>query len=115
MTYGNENADESGSPGIDWEKFKKEFVKLETGVQKKLKLTNWHQRALFDKPGLRFDVLAEDSVTVDKTFSITSKRLIQALRPIIKRAEKQKRKAISVSILRTGTGFDTSYEIKEEA
>jgi len=101
--------------GIDWEKFRKEYVKLETDVRKKLKLTNWHQRALFDKPGLRFDVLAEDSVTVDKTFSITSKRLIQALRPIVKRAEKQKKKVISVSILRTGTGFDTSYEIKEEA
>ena len=102
------------SSGIDWEKFRKEFVKLETDVQKKLKLTNWRQRALFDKPGLRFDVLAEDSVTVDKTFSITSKRLIQALRPIIKRAEKQKRKVMSVSILRTGNGFDTSYKVKEE-
>ena len=111
MTYGDGNED----PGIDWEKFKKEFVKLETDVQKKLKLTNWRQRALFDKPGLRFDVLEEDSVTVDKTFSITSKRLIQALRPIIKKAEKQKKKAISVSILRTGTGFDTSYEVKEKA
>ena len=103
------------SSGIDWEKFRKEFVKLETDVQKELKLTNWRQRALFDKPGLLFDVLAEDSVTVDKTFSITSKRLIQALMPIIKKAEKQKKKVISVSILRTGTGFDTSYKVKEEA
>ena len=109
------NEDENNSTSIDWEKFKKEFVKLETDVQKKLKLTNWHQRALFDKTGLRFDVLAEDSGTVDKTFSITSKRLIQALRPIIKKAEKQKKKVISVSILRTGTGFDTSYEVKEQA
>ena len=106
---------ESSSPGIDWGKFKKDFVKLDTDVPKKLKLTNWHQRALFDKPGLRFDVLEEDSVTVDKTFSITSKRLIQALMPIIKKAEKHKKKVISVSILRTGTGFDTSYEVKEYA
>ena len=101
--------------GIDWGEFRKEYVKLETDVQKKLKLTNWRQRALFDKPGLRFDVLEEDSVTVDKTFSITSKRLIQALRPIIKKAEKQKRKVISVSLLRTGEGFDTLYAVKEEA
>ena len=115
MTHVNENVDESSSPGIDWGKFRKEFVKLETDVQKKLTLTNWHQRALFDKPGLRFDVLEEDSVTVDKTFSITSKRLIQALRPIVQRAEKQKKKIISVSILRTGEGLDTSYEVKEEA
>ena len=109
------NEDGNDSTNIDWEKFRKEFVKLETGVQKKLKLTNWRQRALFDKLGLRFDVLAEDSVTVDKTFSITSKRLIQALRPIVQRAEKQKKKIISVSILRTGEGLDTSYEVKEEA
>ena len=109
------NEDESGSTGIDWKQFRKEYVKLETDISKKLKLTNWHQKPLFDKPGLRFDVLEEDSVTVDKTFSITSKRLIQALRPIVKKAEKQQKKVISVSILRTGTGFDTSYEVKEEA
>ncbi len=62
------NEHENNSPGIDWEKFKTGYVKLETGVAKKLKLINWRQRALFDKPGLSFDVLAEDSVTVDKTF-----------------------------------------------
>ncbi len=102
-------------PGIDWDKFKTDFVRLETDAQKKLKLTKWRQRALFDKPGLRFDVLEEDSVTVDKTFSVTSKRLIRALKPIIQKAEKQRKKVISVSILRTGAGLDTSYEVKEDA
>ena len=109
------NEYENSSPGIDWGKFRKEYVKLETDVRKRLKLNNWHQRTLFDKPGLRFDVLQEDEVIVDKTFSITSKRLIRALRPIIQRAEKQKKKVISVSILRTGEGLDTSYEVKEDA
>ncbi len=107
--------DKNESPGIDWGKFKREYVKLETDVQKRLKLTNWRQRALFDKPGLRFDVLEEDAVIVSKTFSITSKRLIRALKPIIQKAEKQKKKVISVSILRTGAGLDTSYEVKEDA
>ena len=100
---------------IDWGKFKTDFVKMETGVEKKLKLSNWRQSSLFDKPGLRFDVLEEDSVVVDKTFSITSKRLIQALRPIIQKAEKQRKKVISVSILRTGERLDTSYQVKENA
>ncbi len=103
------------APRIDWGKFETDFVKMETGVEKKLKLTNWRQESLFDKPGLRFDVLEEDSVTVDKTFSITSKRLIQGLRPMIQEAEKQGKKIISVCILRTGEEFDTSYEVKENA
>ncbi len=103
------------TPSIDWGKFKTDFVKMETGVEKKLKLTKWRQELRFDKPGIRFDVLEEDSVTVGKTFSITSKRLIQALKPIIQKAEKQKKRVISVSILRTGEEFDTSYEVKEEA
>lgn len=107
--------DENGSSShdIDWEKFRTIFVKLETDVPKKLKLTNWLQGSLFDRPGIRFDVLEEDSVTVNKTFSITSKRLIQALKPIIQKAEKQKKKAISVSILRTGERLDTLYEVSE--
>ena len=107
--------DEDKAPGIDWGKFKTDFVKLEVGIQKKLKLANWRQEALFDKPGLRFDVLEEDSVTVAKAFNVTSIRLIQALKPIIQKAEKLKKEAISVSILRTGEGLDTSYEVREEA
>ena len=95
MTYGDENEASS----IDWRKFRTDYVKMQTGVQKKLKLTNWRQDLLFKKPGIRFDVLEENSVTVDKTFSITSKRLIRALRSIIQKAEKQKKKVISISIL----------------
>lgn len=110
MTDENENS----SQDIDWEKFRGDFVKLKTDVKKKLKLTNWRQGSLFDKPGIRFDVLEEDSVTVDKTFSITSKRLIRALQPIIQKAEKQKKKIIAVFILRTGEGLDTSYQVKED-
>jgi len=105
--------DEDNS-GIDWGKFKTDFVKLEVDIQKKLKLANWRQESRFERPGLRFDVLEEDSVAADKTFSITSKRLIQALRPIIQQAENGKRNTIHVSILRTGEGMDTSYEVRED-
>ena len=105
--------DEDKAPGIDWGKFRTDFVRLETDAPKKLKLTNWRQGSLFDKPGLRFDVLEEDSVTVDKALNVTSKRLIRALRPIIQKAEKGKKRVIFVSILRKGQGLDTSYQVKE--
>ncbi len=106
---------EDKASGIDWGKFKTDFVKLEVGIQKKLKLTNWRQESLFDKPGIRFDVLEEDCVTVDKAFNVTSIRLLQALKPIIQKAEKPKKEAISISILRTGEGLDTSYAVREDA
>ena len=106
---------EDKASGIDWGMFKTDFVKLDTGSQKKLKLTNWRQESLFHKPGLCFDALEEDSATVEKAFNVTSIRLIQALRPIIQKADKLKKKAISVSILRTGQGVDTSYEVREDA
>ena len=61
-------------------------------IEKKLKLTNWRQESLFHKPGLCFDALEEDSATVAKAFNVTSIRLIQALRPIIQKAEKLKKK-----------------------
>ncbi|MBD3184975.1 hypothetical protein GF312_22015 [Candidatus Poribacteria bacterium] len=101
------------TPGIDWEKLGSGFVKLDTDREKKLKLTNWRQEHRFDRPGLRFDVLEEDSKPVDKTLGITSRRLIRALRPIIQNAAKHGISAISVSILRTGEGMDTSYQVRE--
>ncbi len=105
--------DESTVPGIDWGTFKTDFVKLETEVAKRLKLTNWRQGTYFDKPGLRFDVIEEDSRKVSKVFSTTSKRIIRALRPIIQKAEEKGKSVISVSILRIGEGMNTLYEVKE--
>jgi hypothetical protein len=101
--------------GIDWRRFRTDYVSLDTGVRKRLRLTNWRQSSVFDRPGLLFDVTEEDSVQVNKSFSITSRRLIRALKPIIQRADEQGRKAISVTILRTGDGFDTAYQVEEHA
>lgn len=97
---------------IDWGRFETEFVKLENGRTKKLKLSNWRQGSWFNMPGLRFDVIEEDSKKVDKIFSTTSKRLIKALKPIIVEAEAQGSKVICVSILRIGEGLNTFYEVK---
>lgn len=99
-------------PEIEWNKFHMEYVKLKT-AEKKLKLTNWRQGTYFDKPGLRFDVVEEDSQPVSRIFSTTSKRLIKALQPIIEKAEKQNTKVISVTIRKTGQGLKTSYEVQE--
>ena len=98
---------------IEWEKFNMGFVRLEPGSTNTLKLTNWRQGTWFDKPGLRFDVLEEDSKHVRKIFSTTSKRLIRALQPIIIKAEEQGGNVISVSIRRIGEGLNTSYEVAE--
>lgn len=100
---------------IEWDKFETDFVNLEIGAAKSLKLTNWRQGSWFDMPGLRFDVLEEDSKPTNKVFNTTSKRLIRALKPIIIKAEERGSSVISMSIQRTGEGLNTSYKVRENA
>ena len=98
---------------IEWNKFQMDYVRLEPGTAKNLKLTNWRQDTIFSKPGLRFDVAEEDSEPVNKVFSTTSKRLIKELQPIILKAEEQGIRIISVTIRKIGEGLDTSYAVEE--
>ncbi len=107
--------EETQKPGIDWGKFETDYVQLETGRTKRLKLTNWQQGSWFNKPGLRFDVLEEDSEPVTKSFTTTSRQVIKALKPIIQKAEERGYREISVGILRVGEGLSTLYEVKENA
>jgi len=109
----SEHFNSQNQNGIEWKKFDTDFVKFEPGVPKKLKLTNWRQGTWFNMPGLRFDVMEEDSIQKQKIFSTTSKRLIQALKPIIQQAEAEGRQAILVTITRNGEGLNTTYEIEE--
>jgi hypothetical protein len=97
---------------IDWGKFDTDFVKLETGVAKRLMLTNWRQGSWFNMPGIRFEVIEEDSKKVAKVFTTTSKRLIRILRPFIMKAEKEKATVIDITIQRVGEGLNTFYEVK---
>ena len=97
---------------IDWGKFDTDFVKIETGVTKKLKLANWRQGSWFNTSGIRFEVIEEDSKKVSKIFTTTSKRLVRILKPFIMKAETQKATVISISILRVGEGLNTFYEVK---
>lgn len=84
-----------------------------TGAEKKLKLRNWQDGVWFNKPGIGFDVLEEDGKVIQKQFTVTSSRLIRALKPIILKAEDEKREIISVSILRSEEGFNTKYTVRE--
>jgi len=86
---------------------------LITGEEKTLKLTHWSEGKWFDKPGIGFEVMEEDGVAVQKQFTITSRRLIRAIKPILMKAEDEGRDSLSVSILRSGEGLETRYIVKE--
>jgi len=92
-------------------KFESGFVRLEKNVPKKLKLTNWRHGTWFDKSGIRFDVIEEDSVAKSKIYTVTSRRLLIALETIISKAEKNDKKVISIIVTKIGDGFDTSYDV----
>jgi len=92
---------------------KSRYVRLPTGIKKVLCVTNWHKGIWFDKEGIGMDVVEEDGEPAQKEFTVTSKRLMQELEPILNRAEKESRKAVLISVLKTGEGFDTQYLVKE--
>lgn len=98
---------------IDWEQFKDQFVRLEQSVPKKLKLTNWVGGEFFGRMGINFDVEEEDGEKVVKQFTVTSKRLIMELKPILLEAEKRKKKAISILVTRFGEGMATRYKVEK--
>lgn len=97
---------------IDWSKFSDQYVRLGAG-EKKLKLTKWSSGEWFGKYGINFSVLEEDGKKVDKQFTVVSRRLVGELKSILQKAEEENRTAITVSILRTGDGFNTRYTVKE--
>jgi len=99
---------------INRDESKRRFVRLVTDTEKLLKLTNWREGVWFEKSGIGFDVLEEDNVDVQKQFTVTSRRLLKALKPIVMNAEKEGRDAVVVSILRTGEGYDTEYNVTEQ-
>lgn len=67
-------------------------------MEKKLKLTNWQSGEFFgNQPGISFDVIQEDSKIVKKQFTVTSRRLIRELKPILLKAEEQGKDTIAVS------------------
>jgi len=92
-------------------RFESGFIRLERNVPKKLKLTNWRHGEWFDKKGIRFDVIEEDSVPKSKIYTVTSRRLLNILEPIVSKAEENGEKVISLTIAKMGDGYETSYEV----
>lgn len=88
---------------------------MEVNSPKKLLLTNWVGGEWFGRQGINFDVLEEDGQpTEQKQFTITSRRLIMVLKPILMQAEDARRDTIAVTILRMGDGLNTRYKVDTE-
>ena len=101
---------------IDWVLFTSNFVKLEEGEPLDLEVTNWRQTEEdFNGEkidGIRFDVLGENGLRLEKTWVITSKRLATTLKPHIINADKMGRKTFKVRVLKSGKGFSTQYSVR---
>lgn len=58
-------------------------------------------------PAIICDIVKEDGEAVTKSLTITSKRLVQALRPYFAKGT-----GFTVEITQYGSGFDTEYEVR---
>ena len=99
-----------------------DFVKVEAGIAKIVVLTNprkENQTLLEDDgettkivPGLVFDVKEEDGKEVKKKMTITSKRLVKALKPFIENGQISENLGLKVKIFKTGEKFNTKYTVE---
>ncbi|MBT6774262.1 hypothetical protein HOA91_02725 [Candidatus Woesearchaeota archaeon] len=109
-----EKVSENGS--IEWGLFESKYIKLEEAEPSDLTLTDWrqteeeYQGEVSD--GIRCEVISENGQEVKKILKSTSKRLITALKPHIIAAEKSGEKKIRVRITKTGSKFNTQYNVK---
>ena len=104
---------------IDWKKWESDrFVKLTAGRPKVLTLTSAKETtnpikqkdtgSFKDVPCVVFKVIKEDDKEVEKEYSVTSRKLVNKLKPII-----MKGFPATVKITSFGTGFDTEFEVEE--
>lgn len=108
----------------DWDSFqsKEKFVKLIAGKPKALVINDYNAGTTEIKskkdgvevveniPAILCVVSKEDGEVLkeNKTYTITSKNLATMIRPIL-----EKKLPASVTIIQYGTGFDTTYDVKE--
>ena len=99
--------------GIEWKRFTdEEEVQFVEGEPRSLTLTNWSQTLLYGAPAIRFEVTQEDGKHVKKVLTTKSKRLIRQLKPLMLDAFAEGKQTIRVSIIRTGSGYDTHYTVR---
>lgn len=58
-------------------------------------------------------MLEEDGVESKKQFTVTSRGLIQELKPVLLKADEANKDTIAVAILRTGEEKNTRYTVRE--
>ncbi len=101
---------------IKWELFDSPYVKLEDAEPVDLVLANWTPITKTfegkETPGVRFDVKQQDGREVNKVYDVTSRILIQTLKPFVESAEKEGKSEFKCRIIRTGTGTRTAYNVK---
>ena len=104
---------------INWDGMLGNYIKLESGTAKTLRVSNWRAQEMFKddagnlKPGIIFDVLIEDGVEKENcTWTVTSIRAMVKLRPILEKAEADGHTEVDLNVLKVGEGKKTQYEIK---
>ena len=106
---------------VDWNRWEGErFVKMIAGKPKVLtcesvkdtntEITDKRSGDTKQIPCLNFKVSNEDGEKTDKEWSVTSKLLAKALRPLV-----EKGFPFTVKVTQFGSGFETTYEIQEQA
>jgi hypothetical protein len=106
---------------IDWNKMcDGPYVKLVAGKQKKLVVQDWKPQDKFKddetgelRPGVTFNVLEEDSETVNKEYTVTAVKALSQWREICEKADADGRTQVRVSVTKTGEGKNTVYSIYE--
>lgn len=103
---------------INWDDFAMDFVKIVAGKPKVLLLQSVRQKPSVFKdkdtgsetttPSLEFNISEEDGMEVSKKFTVTSRRLVKLLRPVIEKNLPRK-----VQITQFGTGYEIEWEVKE--
>ena len=100
---------------LDKEKFADNFVKFVAGKPKKLTLeaVRQEEQTIEGKviPTLVFKVTLEDNKEVEKEWSVTSKKLVNAMWGLASRIDKGEE--LDIIITRFGSSFDTYYEFAE--
>lgn len=102
------------SSGIEWKHFTNENeVQFVNDQPKRLTLTNWTQTSLYGEPAIRFEVTHEEGVSVKKSLTTRSKRLIRQLKPLMTEAIARGEGILRLAITRTGSGYETDYDVQE--
>lgn len=102
---------------VDFSLFESKYIKVELDEPKMLLITKWESTTATYETGevaaVKFFVKEEDGRQVDKQWVVSSKRLIQELRPFIERSEKLDHPRFRVRVLRSGLGKNSRYSVKE--